>query len=52
MTDLKNNNDFVKIKRIEAFPSQHVAARTVDIWLPKDIQIPKKYQVRIMDKCF
>ena len=47
--DLQNNNDFVgQIKRIENFPSQHVATRTVDIWLPKAYSETKKYQVLYM----
>lgn len=49
MTDLKNNDDFVgQIKRIENFPSQHVAARNIDIWLPKNYTDSKNYQVLYM----
>ena len=49
MTDLKNSDDFVgQIKRIESFPSQHIDARTVDIWLPTNYSKTKKYQVLYM----
>ncbi|WP_353147669.1 alpha/beta hydrolase-fold protein [Flavobacterium sp.] len=47
--DVQNNNDFVgQIKRIENFPSQNVATRTVDIWLPINYSETKKYQVLYM----
>lgn len=49
MIDLKNSDDFIgQIKRIESFPSQHIEARTVDIWLPKNYSKTKKYQVLYM----
>ena len=49
MIDLKNSDDFVgQIKRIESFPSQYVATRTVDIWLPTNYTETKKYQVLYM----
>ncbi len=49
ISDLQNNNDFVgQIKRIENFPSKHVATRTVDVWLPKTYSETKKYQVLYM----
>jgi enterochelin esterase-like enzyme len=49
ISDLQNNNDFVgQIKRIENFPSKHVASRTVDIWLPINYSETKKYQVLYM----
>ena len=49
ISDLQNNNDFAgQIKRIENFPSKHVASRTVDIWLPINYSETKKYQVLYM----
>lgn len=49
MIDLKNSDDFLgQIKRIENFPSQHIEARTVDIWLPTNYTTTKKYQVLYM----
>ncbi|NHM02935.1 esterase family protein [Flavobacterium sp. KDG-16] len=49
MIDLKNSDDFIgQIKRIESFPSQHIEARTVDVWLPTNYTTTKKYQVLYM----
>lgn len=49
MTDLQNHDDFLgQIKRVESFPSQHIEARTVDIWLPTNYTTTKKYQVLYM----
>jgi len=46
---LENSGNFEGIiERIDSFPSKFVSQRTVDVWLPKDYAVTKKYSVLYM----
>lgn len=43
---LPNSEDFQgQIQRIDSFPSKYVQPRTVEVWLPSNYDVSKKYEV-------